>query len=139
MASVMVWCASGLNEPSDIAEAMKRRTMVGADFHLVQRRGRRGRTNLQQVTQYRRLILGRLGTEGSPGLSRRQARPTRSASSSSHDLQGFYRLRLPAMRLRTIVFAEANPTIVGQGFGLALRHRRLRGRRRRLRIPLDPG
>jgi hypothetical protein len=30
MASVMVWWASGLKEPSDMAEAMKRLTMVGA-------------------------------------------------------------------------------------------------------------
>ena len=79
MASVMVWCASGLSEPSDMADAMKRLHDGRRGFHLVQRQRRRSRTNFQQVTQHGGFVLGRLGTEGVPGLMQAKGRPRRTA------------------------------------------------------------
>ena len=113
---------------------MKRRTMVGEPLHLVEGQGRGGGTNLQQVTQHRGLVLGRLGAEGGPGLPGLNGCRGRTAGGTGYYLQSTYRLRLPAVRLSTIVFAEANPSIVRQGFSLALRDRLLCGGRGRLRF-----
>ena len=127
MASVMVWCASGLSEPSDMAEAMKRLHDGRSGFHLVQRQRGRGGTNLQQITQHGGLVLDRQGAEGGPGLRRRQAGSSGSAGGSGHHLQSLDGLRLPAVRLGTIVFAEAHPAVVGESLGFRGRDRLLRG------------
>ena len=44
----------------------------------------------------------------------------RTASGSGDYLQGLDGLRLPEVRLGMVVFAEANPTIVREGFGYRL-------------------
>ena len=55
IAAVIVWCASGLSEPSDIADATKRFTMLDPDSISSSAQLRARRTNLQQIAQHRRL------------------------------------------------------------------------------------
>ena len=111
---------------------MKRLHDGGGGFHLVQRQRRGGRTDLQQVAQHGGLVLDRQGAEGVPGLDRRQACSSRTAGGSSDHLQSADGLRLPTVRLRTIVFAEAHPAVVRKSLGFRRRDRLLRGGRRRL-------
>ena len=114
MAAVMVWCASGLSEPSDMALAMKR--LHGGSVSTCSRASGAGGADLEEVAQDGGFFLDGLSGEGSPGdggLGRRQ--PHRAQF--PHNLQSLDGLRLPGVRLGMVVLAEADPAIVGKVFG----------------------
>ena len=92
----------------------------GCGFHLVEGQRSRGGPDLQQVAQHGGLALDGQGAEGIPGLDGRQAGGSRTASTPGYDLQSLDSLRLPEVRLSMFVFAEADPTIVREGFGYRL-------------------
>ena len=135
MASVMVWCASGLSEPRRHGGSDEAAHDGGSGFHLVKRQAEPRRDG----SPTGRAI--RWACSRPPGC-RRHSRPERATgrlpaaprARSGHYLQSLHGLRLPAMRLGTIVFAEANPAIIRKGFGFSRRDRLLRGGCGRLRL-----
>ena len=116
MAAVMVWCASGLSEPSDMALAMKRLYMLRRRFDVFEGQRRAGRANLEQIAQDGRLFFGGLCGEGSPG-DRGLGDGGDAAGTANDGLESLYGLRLPGMRLGLVGLAEADPSVVGKIFG----------------------
>ena len=123
----MVWCASGLSEPSDMALAMKRFTRLDGGSTSVNLQLRTGGIDLQQIAQDGGLAFVRRARVRRPsfGRSERGGGLRRGAGCTDSHLQIARALRLPGVRLGTIGATEAHPAIVGKfgTFGLGFPRR----------------
>ena len=115
-----------------MAEAMKRCMMVGAASTWSSANG----AAAGRISNRSRSTVGLFSTARAPkafqawtGDSPAPAEPRAVPVTTWRARDG---LRLPTVRLGTIVFAEADPAVVRKGLGFRRRDRLLRGSRRRL-------
>ena len=113
IAAVMVWCASGLSEPRDIALAMKRRTCLAGGSTASDGQARAGGTDFQQIAQHCGCFFGGRRAKHDQASADRGDRGY-AAHARRRCLQRLDALRLPGMRLSLVGLAEAHPAVVRQ-------------------------
>ena len=116
IAAVIVWCASGLSDPSDIALAINRRYRFSAGSTCSTGNGAAAaRTSSRSRSTVGSFSVAWRG-ERRQACCRIRRRRRACLRRSGNRLQQTHRLRLPSMRLRLIRLAEANPAVIGQIF-----------------------